>query len=148
LLKNFHKSRSSESITTTGFYPAVVFAQDSFTFDKSGLENWGSGSWECLLEEFQVKQNIEVIPYNPLLSCCPNPFNNKAVITYSLPQDADVSLIIFNLQGRELQSLANGQWSSGKHSVTWNAEGMASGIYFVRLKCEDFSQTRKMVLMK
>jgi len=84
-----------------------------------------------------------------LLPCYPNPFNNETTITYTLPQDGEVSLKVFDLQGREVAALGTGHQALGTHSMVWNAEGMASGVYFIRLMVDGrWSMARKVVLMK
>jgi parallel beta-helix repeat protein len=78
----------------------------------------------------------------------PNPFNSETVLSFQLRDASMVKLIVYDISGREVQSLVNGHWSLGKHSVEWDAEGMASGIYLIRMKAGDFSQVQKIVLMK
>jgi uncharacterized repeat protein (TIGR02543 family) len=78
----------------------------------------------------------------------PNPFNPTTKISYSLPQQIHVTLKIYNLLGQELATLVDGQKEAGRHTVSWDARGHSSGIYFYRLETEDFSASRKMVFMK
>ena len=78
----------------------------------------------------------------------PNPFNPRTTIEYSLPQSGNVSLLIYDLLGKEVERLVNKHQGSGYHSVTWDASEVPSGIYFYRLQAGDFVQTRKMVLLK
>jgi hypothetical protein len=111
---------------------------------EAGWENYGEPITDLDAPDKLTTQPSKFTLYPP----SPNPFNEKTVISFQLPDASWVELAVFDVQGQEVQSLVNGQWSSGKHSVTWNAEGMASGVYFVRLKAGEFSQTQKMVLMK
>ena len=78
----------------------------------------------------------------------PNPFNPETKIWYSLPHSGDVNLIIYNILGKEVARLVDGNMPAGEHTVLWNASNFASGIYFYRLQAGDFVQTRKMVLLK
>ncbi|MCB1163197.1 MAG: T9SS type A sorting domain-containing protein [Candidatus Latescibacteria bacterium] len=84
----------------------------------------------------------------------PNPFNPKTEIRFSLPETAAVTLTVFDLQGRQVRELGAGaQMTAGDHVLTWNGksdagEAVASGVYFYRLSAGDFSQTRKMTLLK
>lgn len=78
----------------------------------------------------------------------PNPFNPSTQILYSLPSASDVSLRVFNILGVEIATLVDGKAASGKNTATWNADGLPGGIYFYRLVAGDFSETRKMVLLK
>ena len=78
----------------------------------------------------------------------PNPFNPSTEISYSLPLETHVTLKIYNLLGQELAVLVDEPRKAGQHTVSWNAIGNASGIYFYRLETEEFSATRKMVFMQ
>ncbi|MBU0692089.1 T9SS type A sorting domain-containing protein [bacterium] len=83
-----------------------------------------------------------------LLGNYPNPFNSTTTIRYKLPNSAKVILSIYNVEGREVATLADGPVSAGEHSIQWNAAGQASGIYFVTLKAGGSMQTHKMVFLK
>ena len=78
----------------------------------------------------------------------PNPFNPSTTIEYSLPKSAEVRLVIFNILGEELVRLVEERQEAGVHSTVWNAVGLPSGIYFYRLDAGNFSQTKKIVLLK
>lgn len=78
----------------------------------------------------------------------PNPFNPTTRIYFALPEAQRVELHIYNSIGRKVVTLADGYFSEGTHYVIWNASGFASGVYFYRLKAENFTITRKMILMK
>jgi hypothetical protein len=131
-----------------GTYPDYITARDSFTFEKTGVTEGFDKSQSWMVEEWNNESiSVNTVNFN-LLSVSPNPFNEKTVISFQLPDASWVDLAIYDISGREVQSLVTGHWSLGKHSVVWEAKGMASGIYFVRLKAGDFSQVQKMVLMK
>jgi hypothetical protein len=151
LTQYVHGSAPAGIYTYRGFvgtYPDYVTACDSFTFDKTGVSEGFDKSQSWMVEDW----NNESISANPvhfnLLSVSPNPFNEKTVISFQLPAASPVELAIYDISGREVQSLVNGHWSLGKHSVVWEAKGMASGIYLIRMKAGDFSQVQKVVLMK
>ena len=92
---------------------------------------------------------IDDIPVGfELTSIYPNPFNNSAMINFSLPENAEVKLVIYDLQGREVEVLADGSCNSGYHQVTFNAENLSSGIYFCRLQIGSDSQIKKLILLK
>jgi len=78
----------------------------------------------------------------------PNPFNPVTTLSFGLPNDAQVSLSIYNLQGREIISLIDGNMDAGYHSVVWNADNNASGVYFVKMVAGDFVNTQKLMLVK
>ena len=83
----------------------------------------------------------------------PNPFNSTTLINYSLPHSGDVSLVIYNLAGREVMRWNEQGVQAGTHEKSWNGTDrsgrqVASGIYFYRLVVGGFSETRKMVLLR
>ncbi len=78
----------------------------------------------------------------------PNPFNPSTNIRFSLPEASKVQLSVYNSIGQKVETLANQRMNAGSHSVTFNAGGLPSGVYIYRLKTNDFSQSRKMLLVK
>ena len=66
--------------------------------------------------------------------CSPNPFNSQTFIRYSLSQPSQIRLAVFDVRGRQVALLADGQQTAGSHEARWNAAGMASGLYFCRLE--------------
>jgi hypothetical protein len=82
-----------------------------------------------------------------LLQNYPNPFNSSTVFSFGLPTPSDYKLTIYNTTGQLLET-QTGTSEAGMVSLTWDAGEYASGVYFYRLQVGDFSETRKMVLLK
>jgi hypothetical protein len=80
-----------------------------------------------------VAENFTAANYD-LLQNYPNPFNPSTNIYFSLLEDDFVQLSVYNLLGEEIQTLINGYTPAGRHSVTFNADGLPSGTYFYRIK--------------
>ena len=83
----------------------------------------------------------------------PNPFNPTTQIKYDLPEDALVSINIYDLMGRSIKSLVNSQQTAGYRSIQWNAtnnlgEPVSAGMYLYTIQAGEFRQTKKMVLLK
>lgn len=78
----------------------------------------------------------------------PNPFNPTTVIRYELALTSYVVLKIYDVLGKEVETLINEWLSAGSHSGTFNAKELPSGIYFYRLQAGDFVETKKMILLK
>jgi Secretion system C-terminal sorting domain len=78
----------------------------------------------------------------------PNPFNPVTAIKLDLPKSTSINLVICDMLGRELYQIANEYLRAGSYSFTWDARNFASGIYFYRLTTEDFTETKKMILIK
>jgi hypothetical protein len=78
----------------------------------------------------------------------PNPFNPRTSIDIELYRDSDIEVVIFNLEGKEVSRLFNGNLSKGKHHFSFDASEYPSGVYICRVNTPDFSQTTKMILTK
>jgi len=78
----------------------------------------------------------------------PNPFNPSTVIKYQIPESSIVSLKVFDMLGREIKVLVNEQKNAGEYSVELDASQYSSGVYFYELRCNNFVNSRKMLLMK
>lgn len=78
----------------------------------------------------------------------PNPFNPSTKISLDLPVSSFVNLTVYNILGKEVKVLVNGNINAGKYEVTFDAAEMPSGIYFYRLSADEFVHTRKMILTK
>lgn len=78
----------------------------------------------------------------------PNPFNSGTMITYEIPRDSHVQLLIYDLLGHEVAKLVNEQQNAGTHRVAWRGEGVASGLYFYELRFGDQIQRQKLVFLK
>jgi hypothetical protein len=78
----------------------------------------------------------------------PNPFNPSTTINFALPKSGQVELKIYNTLGQEVASLINEEKSAGTYSAQWNAGNVASGVYFYQLKAGEYSDTKKLLLIK
>ena len=78
----------------------------------------------------------------------PNPFNPTTHIRFNIPETAGAKLTVFNIMGEAVANLVDGVVSAGGHTVSWNAANMPTGVYFYRLESGNFTQTRKLLLVK
>jgi endo-1,4-beta-xylanase len=78
----------------------------------------------------------------------PNPFNPTTNIRYSIPAACKVTLKVFDILGREVQTLVDAMQTPGTYTVTLNAENLATGAYFYRINAGDYSQTKRLMLLK
>jgi len=104
---------------------------------------------QILPEMGAVSLKDEEIPSYPMqLSAYPNPFNPHSTISFSLPYAGKISLKLYNLKGQMLRELANADYPTGAHSISFDASDLPSGIYFLRLISESKTITRKISLVK
>jgi hypothetical protein len=78
----------------------------------------------------------------------PNPFNPSTKISFSIPQSEQVTLTVYDMSGKEISKLVDGQRSAGEYSVSFNASNLPSGVYLYKLTAGSFSQIKKMILTK
>ena len=83
-----------------------------------------------------------------LLQNYPNPFNTSTTLSYMQPQSGPVSIAIYNLLGQRVATIFDGEKQAGRHTITWDAEGFPTGVYFARLEAGKYSDNIKMVLLK
>ena len=96
-----------------------------------------------------ISANLNIIPDTYILQTAyPNPFNPTTTLSFAIPVDSEIVLSIYNMQGREVSRLIDGNMDAGYHSVTWDANSYSSGVYFVKMIAEDFSNTQKIMLIK
>jgi Secretion system C-terminal sorting domain len=101
-------------------------------------------------DETEVTENTTSIPTDYVLEeVYPNPFNPTATISISLPSPSKLAVIVFNTVGQEVAVLADGHYAQGNHQLTFDATGLASGIYFVRATVpQQMNELRKVVLLR
>ena len=78
----------------------------------------------------------------------PNPFNPTTTINFNIASASQVELVVYNVLGKEIARLVDGELSAGQHDIVFDASAMSSGIYFYRMTSGDFSEMKKMILMK
>lgn len=87
-------------------------------------------------DQFSLSQNF------------PNPFNPETQISYELPNSEFVYLIVYDVMGKEIETLVNEKQTAGSYTITFNAANYPSGVYYYRLSAGEFKETRKMLLIK
>jgi hypothetical protein len=148
---------SPQYMTVAGLEPAQLYYIGIKSFDESGNLSDLSNIDTCtamfsfgsdidnrlagLPTEFQLAQNY------------PNPFNPSTTIEFALPQGSHVSLEIYNSLGQKAVTLAEGFYNAGFYSIHWDGKDqygryVSSGMYFYRIDAGDFSEIKKMALLK
>jgi hypothetical protein len=83
-----------------------------------------------------------------LCSNFPNPFNPSTMIVFFLPRNERVTLRVYDIAGRLIETLVQGDVPAGEHRLHWSAQGLASGVYLCRMETNDFSNTIRMIYQK
>jgi len=104
---------------------------------------------ECGPEtEDLIESENNILPDMFSITNYPNPFNPTTNIKFDLPKDVLVSIKIFDMLGREIRTLVNDYKTAGSYTISFNGSDLSSGIYYFKIKAEDFEQVRKMMLLK
>jgi len=91
----------------------------------------------------------EILPMElDMLTNYPNPFNARTTIRYSLAEPSDAWIEIYDILGRRIKTIVESNKPAGEHRLTWNAEDHPSGVYFYRIQAGDYTETKKMVLLR
>jgi hypothetical protein len=118
-----------QTLNSAEAYAEVLAYYSSLDVDGAVLETPGA------VQSFTLSQNY------------PNPFNPTTTIRYALPHRSRVTLSVFNTLGQKVTELVNGDIDAGFHEVQFNANNLASGVYFYRLNAGSFMETNKLVLV-
>jgi len=155
--------RVDQSTNTSRWNSLGTFTFSGTSDDQVIVSNTGSSSDTFVVADairFQswddMVTSIRVNPEAPegviLHPAYPNPFNPQTQLSFSLTRPADISLNIYDMSGRRVSTLTEGRFSSGQHEVTWNANGIASGVYMIKLTgytaAGTIQDTRKLTLIK
>ena len=120
----------------------------------TGDENYGGTNKQALkiaMRKFPKKNNTtqsKLPSVFALQQNYPNPFNPKTTINYQLPEDAKVTIKMYDLLGREVFTLVDGFEKAGYKQIEFNASRIASGVYFYKMQAGNFHAIRKIVLLK
>ena len=116
------------------------------TFDFNGNESDYSSELSFIITE--IGQESALPTKYSLYNNYPNPFNPSTQIKFAVPQSGNVKIVIYNSLGKEVSVLKNENLNAGYYNVTWNANGLSSGIYFYKMEANNFVQVKKMLLLK
>jgi len=110
----------------------------------------GGGVWRRPLSEMitDVESISEFPQHFSLEQNYPNPFNPSTTISYQFPTQSHVTLKVYDVLGHEVATLLNEEKPAGAYTVRWDANGVASGVYFYRMSAGSFVDVKKLVLLK
>jgi hypothetical protein len=107
----------------------------------------GDPKWGAILVDVSEESNMLPSEYG-LSQNYPNPFNPTTTLTYTMSKAGLVSVKIYDILGREVETLVNEIKQAGSNTITWDATRFASGVYFCKMQSGSFSEIKKLTLMK
>ena len=127
------------------FSCSPAYRRISYAYDQTVLKDPTS--------TFNVNQVVAIENYpeemdHVLMNCYPNPFNPATAISFDLPEYGDVTLSIYDLQGKKIATLVDMPMSKGSYQVNWNASAYASGVYIAKLTVGSDRVIQKLTLLK
>ena len=128
----------------------VIYEYGAVIFDAPVGQDLGRNI-ELIYYGFSFPSSIDelVIPHNKdLSSCYPNPFNSQTIINFVSENQSHVTIDIFDILGKRIDVLLNEVRPAGEHKIIWNGNGISSGVYFYRIRIDNHTETKKMVLLK
>ena len=109
--------------------------------DDLGYQNTTNCSSESISESTLPTQYTLHQPF-------PNPFNPTTTLSFSIPEQSQTSLKVYDIKGNLISTLLNQTMNVGHHQIEWNGENLSSGTYFIRINSGEFSDVKKVVLVK
>lgn len=129
---------------SSGYWRLTI--TDTATGDTGFLRRW------CLVITYDCPtggvQTVEIPNYYSLTQNFPNPFNPETTIKFAIPQTEKVKIVVFDILGREVTTLVNELRNAGTYSVKFDASSLSSGVYFYSIQTPNFTETKKMLLVK
>ncbi len=148
--------KAHDSLVVPVVYKPLIDGSSKVSFN---VRNIGRNGYEQMIarqvilsgetDNVSVVNSIVHVPKQFMLyQNYPNPFNPSTVIKFEIPRETFVTLKIYDVLGRLVKSLVNEEKPAGDYSINFNAANFSNGVYFYRLKAGNYSQVRKMVLLK
>tara|TARA_R110000868_G_scaffold408293_3_gene690940 strand:- start:217 stop:2589 length:2373 start_codon:yes stop_codon:yes gene_type:complete len=116
--------------------PALTWLREYVTTSEVGVSNEDEGDDNSAPSEFKLSQNY------------PNPFNPSTQIEYQVSSNSNVSINVYDITGRLVQTLVNKTHSAGSYTVNFNASALSTGMYFYELRSDTYREIKKMMLIK
>ncbi|MBN1632606.1 MAG: T9SS type A sorting domain-containing protein [Ignavibacteria bacterium] len=120
-----------------------------------GTRTYGAGNWDIWLIKIapdtlltSVKNEHKFVSDYRLFQSYPNPFNPVTTIKYQIPKSDFVTIKVYDVLGKEVATLVTKKQDEGSYEIKWNASEYPSGVYFCKLTTEDYTNVKKMLLIK
>ncbi|MBK7500556.1 MAG: T9SS type A sorting domain-containing protein [Ignavibacteriales bacterium] len=134
----------------SSFTDNSVQAGQNYFYMIEAVDDAGNSGWTTELSTSitSIKNEAALPTVFALEQNYPNPFNPSTMISYSIPQSSFVTLKVYDILGNEITTLVNETRSAGKYEVRFDASELSNGVYFYTVNADNFTSTKKMLLMK
>lgn len=142
------------SVVDTFFQTGILSAGTRYYWRVCGVNQYGAGDYSLAAnfttgnQIVAVEELTEIAPSFILEQNFPNPFNPVTQIKYSLPVDRYISLKVYNIVGEEVAVLFDGNQKAGYHVASFDGSKLTGGVYLYRLKANNFTESKKLILLK
>ena len=141
----FYEDRALPDTGSYWYYISGVFTGEDWTAESFGSAK-ASGQCDTITG---LDENKDLLPQEFSLSQnYPNPFNAATIIRYTIPRSCLVTIDIFDILGRKVETVANGLQQGGNYQIIWNGANKSSGMYFYRIQADNKVMIKKMALLK
>jgi len=154
-VSNFAVITDSATVTNSQYQVPSGKLQDFITYfwRVNARNSYGASAWSATWMFTVYPSSIKILTGNDpqtynLYQNYPNPFNPTTIIKFSIPKSSDVSITIYDIKGSEIERIVKAVLPAGTFEYTWNATNKSSGIYFVRFSSKEYSEMKRMVLVK
>ena len=148
----YYYDRASNNLTGTAFPVCAVYNNSSGNHRRSVFAYWRSGPQDIYVNAENLPTGITntngIANTYSLSQNYPNPFNPTTSINFSIPKDGLVKIVVYDMLGKEVATLVNSEQTAGNYEVTFDASKLTSGVYFYKITSGDFTDVKKMLLVK
>lgn len=137
------------SYNNTGLTPNIIYHYRIYAVNAAGNSLFSNTAFDTTFALTGITQeNGEIPKQYKLFGNYPNPFNPFTSIKFAIPEILFVKITIYDILGREVETLIQENLSAGNYKLNWNASAYSSGVYFYRIEAGEFNDIKKMVLVK
>ena len=146
---NIYRNTELHSTTTETSFTDNITEDTEYIVSAVDIHENESDMSENILVSMPLNIIDNLIPTKyELMTAYPNPFNPVTQLTYGIPENTEIQIIVYDMTGTQITTLVNTFQTAGYHKINWNASSYSSGVYLISMISGEFTQTQKVVLVK
>ncbi|MBN1632942.1 MAG: T9SS type A sorting domain-containing protein [Ignavibacteria bacterium] len=147
-----YSDMTNHNLTGTAVPVCAIYNEWGYNVKQGAFSYWATGPANVYYDGENLPTNIKEVPSTvnsfSLSQNYPNPFNPATNINFSIPENSFVKIIVFDILGKEVATLINSEKSAGEYQIVFDASGLNSGIYFYKITAGNFTDIKKMILVR